>query len=39
MTKGGTTAAAFVAMEKAGFGGAEYDGIEDATEQWSGLAE
>lgn len=33
MTPGGTTAAAFVAMEKAGFVGAVHDGIEAATEQ------
>jgi pyrroline-5-carboxylate reductase len=37
MTPGGTTAAAFVAMEKAGFVGAVYDGIEAATEQARGL--
>lgn len=33
MTPGGTTAAAFVAMEKAGFVAAVYDGIEAATER------
>ena len=33
MTPGGTTAAAFVAMEKAGFVGAVYDGIAAAAEQ------
>jgi pyrroline-5-carboxylate reductase len=33
MTPGGTTAAAFVAMEKAGFVGAIYDGVNAATEQ------
>jgi len=33
MTPGGTTAAAFVAMEKAGFVAAVYDGIEAATEK------
>ena len=37
MTPGGTTAAAFVAMEKAGFVGAVYDGVEAATEQARGL--
>jgi pyrroline-5-carboxylate reductase len=37
MTPGGTTAAAFVAMEKAGFVGAVHDGIEAATEQARGL--
>ena len=37
MTPGGTTAAAFVAMEKAGFVGAVYDGIQAATEQSRGL--
>ncbi len=37
MTPGGTTAAAFVAMEKAGFVGAVYDGISAATEQARGL--
>ena len=39
MTPGGTTAAAFVAMEKAGFVAAIYDGIEAATEQARRLAE
>ncbi len=38
MTPGGTTAAAFVAMEKAGFVGAIYDGISAATEQARRLA-
>jgi pyrroline-5-carboxylate reductase len=38
MTPGGTTAAAFVAMEKAGFVAAIYDGIEAATEQARRLA-
>jgi pyrroline-5-carboxylate reductase len=33
MTPGGTTAAAFVAMEKAGFVAAVYDGVEAATER------
>ncbi len=33
MTPGGTTAAAFAAMEKAGFVAAVYDGVEAATEQ------
>lgn len=33
MTPGGTTAAAFVAMEKAGFVAAIYDGVNAATEQ------
>ena len=33
MTPGGTTAAAFVAMEKAGFVGAVQDGVEASTEQ------
>ncbi|MDQ3863505.1 MAG: pyrroline-5-carboxylate reductase [Actinomycetota bacterium] len=33
MTPGGTTAAAFVAMEKAGFVAAIYDGVEAATER------
>jgi pyrroline-5-carboxylate reductase len=33
MTPGGTTAAAFVAMEKAGFVAAVYDGVEAATEK------
>ena len=37
MTPGGTTAAAFVAMEKAGFVGAIYDGISAAAEQSRGL--
>lgn len=37
MTPGGTTAAAFVAMEKAGFVGAVYDGINAAAEQSRGL--
>lgn len=37
MTPGGTTAAAFVAMEKAGFVGAVYDGVNAATEQARGL--
>lgn len=37
MTPGGTTAAAFVAMEKAGFVGAVYDGISAAAEQSRGL--
>ncbi len=37
MTPGGTTAAAFVAMEKAGFVGAVYDGVSAATEQARGL--
>jgi pyrroline-5-carboxylate reductase len=37
MTPGGTTAAAFVAMEKAGFVGAVYDGVEAATERARGL--
>ena len=37
MTPGGTTAAAFVAMEKAGFVGAIYDGVNAATEQARGL--
>ena len=39
MTPGGTTAAAFVAMEKAGFVAAVYDGIEAATERARRLAE
>jgi pyrroline-5-carboxylate reductase len=39
MTPGGTTAAAFVAMEKAGFVAAVYDGIEAATEQARRLAD
>jgi pyrroline-5-carboxylate reductase len=38
MTPGGTTAAAFVAMEKAGFVAAVYDGIEAATRQARRLA-
>ena len=38
MTPGGTTAAAFVAMEKAGFVAAVYDGVEAATEQARRLA-
>lgn len=33
MTPGGTTAAAFVAMERAGFAGAVYDGVHSAAEQ------
>ena len=33
MTPGGTTAAAFVAMEKAGFVGAVYDGVNAATQR------
>lgn len=37
MTPGGTTAAAFVAMEKAGFVGAIYDGVSAAAEQSRGL--
>jgi len=37
MTPGGTTAAAFVAMEKSGFVGAVYDGVNAATEQSKGL--
>lgn len=37
MTPGGTTAAAFVAMEKSGFVGAIYDGISAAAEQSRGL--
>ncbi len=37
MTPGGTTAAAFVAMEKAGFVAAIYDGVEAATERARGL--
>jgi pyrroline-5-carboxylate reductase len=37
MTPGGTTAAAFVAMEKAGIVGAIYDGVRAATEQARGL--
>jgi len=39
MTPGGTTAAAFVAMEKAGFVAAVYDGVKAATEQARRLAE
>jgi pyrroline-5-carboxylate reductase len=39
MTPGGTTAAAFVAMEKAGFVGAVHDGVEAATEQARGLGD
>jgi pyrroline-5-carboxylate reductase len=38
MTPGGTTAAAFVAMEKAGFVAAVYDGVNAATERARGLA-
>ena len=38
MTPGGTTAAAFVAMEKAGFVAAVYDGVEAATDQARRLA-
>jgi pyrroline-5-carboxylate reductase len=38
MTPGGTTAAAFVAMEKAGFVAAVYDGVEAATGQARRLA-
>jgi pyrroline-5-carboxylate reductase len=38
MTPGGTTAAAFAAMEKAGFVAAVYDGVEAATEQARRLA-
>jgi pyrroline-5-carboxylate reductase len=37
MTPGGTTSAAFVAMEKAGFVGAIYDGVSAAAEQSRGL--
>ena len=37
MTPGGTTAAAFVAMEKAGFVGSVHDGVEAAAEQARGL--
>ncbi len=37
MTPGGTTAAAFVAMEKAGFVAAVYDGVNAATERARGL--
>jgi len=39
MTPGGTTAAAFVAMEKAGFVAAVYDGVEAATNQARRLTE
>jgi pyrroline-5-carboxylate reductase len=39
MTPGGTTAAAFVAMEKAGFVAAVYDGVQAATEQSRRLAQ
>ena len=39
MTPGGTTAAAFVAMEKAGFVAAIYDGVNAATERARGLGE
>lgn len=39
MTPGGTTAAAFVAMEKAGFVAAVYDGVEAATERARRLAD
>ena len=39
MTPGGTTAAAFVAMEKAGFVAAVYDGIAAATERARRLAD
>ena len=39
MTPGGTTAAAFVAMEKAGFVAAVYDGVNAATERARGLGE
>ncbi|MDQ3966033.1 MAG: pyrroline-5-carboxylate reductase [Actinomycetota bacterium] len=38
MTPGGTTAAAFAAMEKAGFAAAVYDGVEAATERARRLA-
>lgn len=38
MTPGGTTAAALVAMEKAGFVGAVHDGVEAAAEQSRRLA-
>ena len=38
MTPGGTTAAALVAMEKAGFAAAVYDGVQAATEQARRLA-
>ena len=37
MTPGGTTAAAFVAMEKAGFVAAVYDGVNAATQRARGL--
>ena len=37
MTPGGTTAAAFVAMEKAGFVAAVYDGVGAATERARGV--
>lgn len=37
-TPGGTTAAAFAAMEKAGFVAAVYEGVEAATQQARGLA-
>jgi pyrroline-5-carboxylate reductase len=37
MTPGGTTASAFVAMEKAGFVAAVYDGVNAATERARGL--
>ncbi len=37
-TPGGTTAAAFAAMEKAGFVAAVYDGVEAATERARGVA-
>jgi pyrroline-5-carboxylate reductase len=37
MTPGGTTAAAFVAMEKAGFVAAVYDGVNAATQRAQGL--
>ena len=37
MTPGGTTAAAFVAMEKAGFVAAVYDGVDAATQRARGL--
>jgi pyrroline-5-carboxylate reductase len=37
MTPGGTTSAAFVAMERSGFVGAVYDGVSAATEQARGL--
>ena len=39
MTPGGTTAAAFVAMEKAGFVAAIYDGVNAATERARELGE